>query len=98
MKARWFVLGFTCDDVVGAGQDWRLAEQCFRAWKAAGSPADFKILEAPAGAGVHVLNWFVNDVAMRVLDQEVLGWRDRVVGSLAAPPSNASDALRRRPS
>lgn len=93
----WLVLGFTCDDVVGAGQDRRLAEQCLRAWKASGSPPDFKILEAPAGNGEYILYWFVNDIAARVLDRNASGWRDRIVGQRAALPPGASDALARRP-
>jgi hypothetical protein len=97
MKRQWLVLGFTCDDVVSAGQDWRLAQECLRAWRAAGSPADFEILEAPAESGSHILNWFVNDVAARVLDEDLLGWRERVIDAVAAPPSGATDALKRRP-
>jgi hypothetical protein len=94
MRGAWFVLGFTYDDVFDAGQDWRLAEECMRAWRAAGRPPDFQILEA-AGEGEHILVWLVNDLAARVLDHNVLGWRVRIVGERSTLPANTSDVLRR---
>jgi hypothetical protein len=93
MSASWLVVGFTCDDVVGAGQHWRLAEECVRAWRAAGSSPDFQILEA-TGDGDHILHWFVNDVAARVLDERVGGWRDRVLGASGTLPDATSDPLK----
>ena len=96
MSASWLVLGFTYDDVFAAGQDWRLAEECLRAWRAAGSPPDFVILEA-AGDREHILKWFVNEAAARVLDEKVLGWRTRFLGRSAAVPLGVSDALKRSP-
>jgi hypothetical protein len=89
----WFVLGFTSDDIVVAGQDWRLAEECVRAWRAAGRPPGFSILYA-GGDGVHMLYWFVNEAAARVLDERSVQWRNRVVGTRPQPPKNGHNVLK----
>lgn len=92
MKDTWLVLGFTCDDIVCAGQDARLASECVRAWQAAGCPADFRILHG-SGQGEHVACWFVNPAAARALDAHGVEWRTRVVAAVLEPPVTAKDAL-----
>jgi hypothetical protein len=92
----WFVVGFTWDDVVGAGQDRRLAEECERAWRHAGCPREFALLETP-GESEHILNWFVNETAARILDDRSVCWRSRVIGRTASPPDHATAVIRRAP-
>jgi hypothetical protein len=91
-NARWFVLGFTDDQVVGAWQDWRLARDCVRAWEAAGRPHPFEVLQM-AGTGPHFLRWFVHEAAARILDDQGVSWREFLTGECATPPSGARDAL-----
>jgi len=86
--SHWFVLGFTSDAVVCAGQDARLANECRRAWEAADRPSDFEIRQGP-GAGRYLLHWFVNHVAATVLDDHGIEWRQFATGASAAPPSGA---------
>ena len=88
----WYVLGFTDEDLVGAWQDARLAEECVRAWRAAGQPADFEILQAP-GDAEHLTLWFVNATAARLLDEHGVAWRPFLVGEREAPPDGAARAL-----
>lgn len=97
MKQLWLVLGFTCDDIVCAGQDARLATECVGAWQAAGCPADFRILHA-AGHGEHVAEWFVNPAAAQALDARGVEWRTRVIAAVRTPPPMARDALHWRTS
>jgi hypothetical protein len=96
IASAWLVLGFSGDDIVGGGQDWRLAEECVRAWRAGGYPADFHVLQAN-GEGPYLTYWFVNATAARVLDAHAVEWRNRVVGSRAAPPTSATNALKSGP-
>jgi hypothetical protein len=91
-QPKWFVLGFTDEDLVGAWQDARLAEECVRAWRDAGRPADFRVLQA-AGEGDHMTVWFVNAASAAVLDAHDVPWRRFVIGERDAPPPGASDAL-----
>jgi hypothetical protein len=93
MSQRWSVVGFTSDDVIVCFQDARLAEASIRAWRRAGRPAGFRILEA-GGGGPHLTYWFLSPDAARVLDQEGVDWRRFLVGEEAAPPANAHDVLR----
>jgi hypothetical protein len=67
-----------------------------RAWQAAGRPAGCEVLET-AGEGEHILLWFVNDVAARVLDERVAHWRARIIGERPTPPARGNDVLKRRP-
>jgi hypothetical protein len=89
----WFVLGFTSDDIVGAGQDWRLAEEFVKAWRAAGEPPGFSVVQA-GGDGIYMLYWFVSEAAARVLDEQSVEWRNRVLGTRLQPPKNAHNALK----
>jgi len=88
----WFVLGFTDEDLVGAWQDTRLAEECVKAWRIAGRPSDFRILQA-AGEGDHLTVWFVSAASAQLLDAHGVPWRQFVVGEREAPPPGAIDAL-----
>jgi hypothetical protein len=85
---QWFVLGFTAEDVTTAQQDSRLAQACVGAWRAAGEPPEFTILEAP-GDGDHLLLWFVSGASAPILDEHEPGWRRFVIGTLGAPPPGA---------
>jgi hypothetical protein len=89
---RWFVLGFTVDDVVGGWQDARLASECVRALRAAGRPAEFRILQTN-GDGDHLFLWFVNDFAARVLDAHAVPWRPFLVGEAAESPAGGRSPL-----
>ncbi len=91
--ARWFVLGFSVDDVVGAWQDWRLARQCVAALAAAERAPSSDILES-AGAGEHLTYWYVSDEIASVLDGGGVPWRRFLVGEVAAPPAGAVRQLK----
>lgn len=91
-EPRWFMLGFTSDDVVVASQDSRLALECGRLWEASGRPAGFRILQA-AGEGEHLIHWFVDEATAEVLDRENVGWRRFLLGERAAVPPDARDVL-----
>lgn len=86
--SRWFVIGFTADDIVGGGQDVRLAAAYARARQGTEEPVDARIVQAP-GDRDHVLVWFVDEAAARILDAAGIEWRRFVVGECAAPPSSA---------
>jgi hypothetical protein len=89
---KWFVLGFSYDDVVTCWQDSRLAQECVRAWQSAGCPPDFAVLQA-SGEGLHMTFWYVSEPAARVLDAQHVAWRSFLVGERPAPPEAARDAL-----
>jgi hypothetical protein len=91
---RWFVLGFDCDDVVGAWQDWRLARQCVAALTAAHRAPTSGILEG-AGEGRHLTYWYVRDDVAGVLDDGGVPWRRFLVGEIDAPPRTATRQLKR---
>jgi hypothetical protein len=74
-----FILGFTDEDVVTAGQDGRLAMECGSAFEAEGLPAGFGIRQT-AGEGRFVVQWYVQEEAAKVLDRHQVGWRRFVVG------------------
>ena len=67
---RWFVLGFDCDDIVGAWQDWRLARQCVATLTAAHRAPMNGILES-AGQGRHLTYWYLRDDVAGILDDVV---------------------------
>jgi hypothetical protein len=92
----WFKVGFTSDDVIGGGQDWRLAEQFVRAWEAAGRPADFRVLRT-GGEREHFIYWYVNEVAAAIFDAHRVHWRDRIIATIDDPPPHASEAIKRKP-
>jgi hypothetical protein len=83
----WFVLGFTYDAVVGAWQDSRLAAECARVLCDPSS-----LLQTP-GEGEHLVYWFVEGSAARLLDEGEVLWRQFVVGLTAAPPAAAHAVL-----
>jgi hypothetical protein len=89
---KWFVLGFTSDDVITAGQDSRLACECVKAWQAAGRPPEFEILQTP-GEGGYFFSWFVSESSAELLDHHQVPWRRFLVGHCPAPPANARQAL-----
>ncbi|HEX6839495.1 MAG TPA: hypothetical protein VF334_23120 [Polyangia bacterium] len=91
--AHWFVLGFSVDDVVGAWQDWRLARQCVGVLTAADRPLTAGILES-AGAGEHLIYWYVDEEVAGVLDEGGVPWRRFLVGDVDAPPEGAIRHLR----
>jgi hypothetical protein len=95
-RASCFTLGFTCDDVVGAWQHWRLGMECARAFQAAGLRASFGIVEAP-GEGQHMLYWFVSGRAAKVLDEHDINWRRYLVRTDLAAPPDAHAALSEHP-
>ena len=88
----WSVLGFTLEDVVGGGQDARLASECVRALHAAGRPPEFQIVQG-SGDGDYLVTWFVNEIAARVLDTHAVAWRSFIICSAAAAPAGARSPL-----
>lgn len=91
---RWFVLGFSAEDVIVAWQDARLASQFVRAWRAAGRPADFEVKQT-SGDGHHLIHWWVSGPAARVLDAHGVDWRRFVIAEKnVAPPPRATNVLR----
>src|SRR3954470_10191101 len=89
---RWFVLGFTPDDVIGGAQDARLASECVRALRAAGRPPEFQIVQS-SGDGEYLFTWFVNAIAARTLDTHAVSWRSFIICEAAAAPSGARSML-----
>jgi hypothetical protein len=90
--SRWFVLGFDCDDITGAWQDWRLARQCVATLRAADCSVT-SILES-AGLGPYLTYWYVRDDVARILDDGGVPWRRFLVGEVAAPPDVATRTLK----
>jgi len=88
----FYVLGFTGDAVVDGWQDARLAYACVQAWRAAGRPEDFSILQAP-GDGPYLVHWFVSPQAARVLDDHGVPWRGFLTGQRRRPPTAAHVVL-----
>lgn len=89
----FFVLGFTAEDVITAEQDCRLASECVRAWRAAGRPQEFEILQGP-GEGDHLLFWYVSEASALILDGQRIDWRRFLVAeNCPAPPPRATPAL-----
>jgi hypothetical protein len=89
----WFILGFTYDAVVGAWQDSRLATECARVRKEAGSPKGFELLQGP-GDKEHVVLWYVSELAARELDEREVDWRRFLIGLTPAAPPQAHAVLR----
>jgi hypothetical protein len=90
---RWFVLGFDCDDIVGAWQDWRLARQCVTTLAAAHRSPTSGILEG-VGCGKHLTYWYVRGDVAAVLDDGGVPWRRFLVGEVETPPAAATRQLR----
>jgi hypothetical protein len=89
---RWFILGFTADDVVTMEQDVRLARECVRA----GAPATLDIRQGPGG-GEHLLYWYVNEPAAAILDAHDVDWRRFVIGERPDEPADAHPVLKPEP-
>jgi hypothetical protein len=96
MNGRWHVLGFTADDIILAYQHARMAEECMKAWRHAGSPGGCRIVEA-AGNGEHLVYWFVNREAAAILDSEGVKWRQRIVDDRSELPPGNHDLLGGKP-
>jgi hypothetical protein len=90
---RWYVLGFDCDDIVGAWQDWRLARQCVKTLTEAHRPPTVGILES-AGEGEHLTFWYVREDVAEILDGGGVPWRRFLVGEVDAPPPIARRQLK----
>jgi hypothetical protein len=89
---RWRVIGFTSDEIVVAHQEARLAEQCVKAWRSAGSPSECRIVEA-AGEGNYLLFWFVNEAAAAMLDAGGVPWQSRILDERQLLPPSHQDIL-----
>jgi hypothetical protein len=87
--ARWFILGFTADDVVTMEQDVRLARECV----GVGAPETLGILHGP-GDGEHMIYWYVDDAAAAFLDERNVHWRRFVIGERADDPVEAHPVLK----
>ena len=83
----WYTLGFTYDDVVGAWQDWRLAQECVRAFSEENRRLARDVREVP-GDGPYLVRWYVSGAAAAVLDAHQVPWRQFLVGT-GQPPSGA---------
>ena len=92
-EQRWYVLGFTSDEIITAEQDARLAREVVRVWTAAGQPEGFAIWQT-AGEGEHFIYWFLDEPSARFLDAHRIGWRRFLVDERARGPAQAYDALR----
>lgn len=91
--SKWFVLGFTGDDIVGAWQDARLATACAEAWMEAGCPDDFAVLQG-AGEGQYMMHWYLSEKSARLLDDHRVEWRGFLIGERAGPPPDARVAFK----
>jgi len=89
-QSKWYVIGFTPDDIIMAGQDSRLALSCHEASKKC--RARFDILQA-AGDGEHLVYWFISDDTAQALDKESVSWRQFFVRECDAPPEGAFSVL-----
>ena len=90
--ARWHVLGFTSDDIIGGWQDTRLAEACAAAWQTAGRPEALRIWQS-AGQGEHFIYWYLEPSAAALLDRQRVAWRQFLVGVRGALPADAVTVL-----
>ena len=90
--ARWYVLGFTMDDVVACWQDARLASECVRVWNVGGRPSGFEVLQVSGDDG-YLYTWYVSDVAAGVLDTHGVAWRSFLIGEAEAAPVGAQTPL-----
>jgi hypothetical protein len=96
-KRPWYKLGFTDDDVVGAGQHERLAGECTRAVEAAPRHPHHGVLET-SGEGKYLLYWYVSPEMARLLDEHGVGWRHFLLpDGAASPPADAYSPLRKMP-
>jgi hypothetical protein len=91
-RPAYYTLGFTGDDITGAWQHWRLAQEFHRAFEAHGLPPSFGVVEA-AGEGEHPLYWFVSAQAAEILDRHDVEWRRFLVRTDLVAPRNARPAL-----
>ena len=82
----WFVIGFTPDDVVIAGQDSRLALACQQA--AQKEETVFEILQTP-GDEKHLIVWYIADATAEILTRHSIAWRQFLIGEIDTPPANA---------
>jgi hypothetical protein len=92
LSVTWSVLAFTFNDVMGDGLDRRLADECVKAWRAAGRPSSFDIRKAP-GNRPHMIYWYVSEAASCVLDVHHAYWRRFQIGFASAAPAEATSAL-----
>lgn len=90
----WFVIGFTPDDVVIAGQDARLALVCQEAEKKEGTA--FAILQTP-GDDKHLMRWYIDTDTAALLTKHGIEWRQFLIGETDAPPDNAFGVLGETP-
>lgn len=93
MDAGWELLGFTDEQVVGAWQHWRLARECVAAFAAAGTDPAPHVREGP-GEGNHLIYWYLDDAAVRILDAHHVAWRRFAVGRVASAPQGAHCPLK----
>lgn len=89
----WFKLGFTYEDVVGAWQDWRLAQEIARATDGATRVVEEGILESP-GNGEHLVWWYVSSEAAALLDARQISWRRFLLASGVEPPKDAHPTIK----
>jgi hypothetical protein len=87
----WYTLGFTYDDIVGAWQDWRLAQQCAHAFAGQERLAG-EVREEP-GEGKFLVRWYVSRTAAEILDEHHVPWRQFLVGT-GTPPASARQPLK----
>jgi hypothetical protein len=92
VQPRWYRLGFTCDDVIGAWQHWRLARECAGAIEAEGRPPAEGIYEA-AGTGTFMIYWYVSPEMAEVLDRQDVQWRRFLVDESDVLPLDTHPAL-----
>lgn len=92
---RWFVLGFTADDVVACGQDARLASACAEALATAGRPLGFELYQG-SGEGEHLIYWYASEAAAALLDRQGIDWRRFIVEERGAVPAGASRVMEPR--
>jgi hypothetical protein len=82
-----YTLGFTYDDVVGAWQDWRLAQECVRVFSDPRERALAEEVWEVPGDGPYLLRWYVSRAAAEVLDAHEVPWRQFLVGTGHSPSS-----------
>jgi hypothetical protein len=80
--------------VVGAYQDWRLAQEFSKALGAAAPTMLEDVLEVP-GDGAHLIFWYLSPAAAEVLDARGVEWRRFYLGRRALPPDGATPPLKR---
>ncbi len=87
-RCKWFVVGFTFDDIVVSWRGSELGRALLDAWRTTGCPAGVEILQT-SGESEYLIYWFLSQGAVRLLNDRDIEWRTFFLGECAQPPDGA---------